>query len=444
MGNKVIYDEDNILKQVKNELLGGKKIIYITKLEYENLTFEQKNDINIVYSLIDDNLNNASDINIISDKIILVDANGNKIGNGSSLNNSTLSGKLISPSGKKFELVVDDNGNLSTVEYIEPVYGDILVSEETIIIREGTVGILNIKLDTAITRNQTINIVMNNQNINIDKTQIVFTKDNYNINQQITITVNQDSLKSDYYETITLNCENCNSKNVSIYVRDNSQSAEIFDGIIQNRLKIWLDARDVRSGDTVWLDRTTSGANATLISSSQTDTSLVRDTDVTVLMSTEKYLEIDKTKIPLGERTIEYVCDTIPIWGALFFFADKSCASGNASNTGLCLIKESNPSYYNAVVTTSNNKPKIIQITLTTSYVKIYERGQLLLEKQYDFSTLINFTTNFFINARYGGGDKKGTRIYSFRLYDRILSDQELINNSNADMQKYNSYNSTL
>ena len=98
-------------------------------------------------------------------------------------------------------------------------YGNIVVSTNSISINEGSSSTFTVKLDSAPTNNQVINISVSNSNSTVDKSELTFTPENYNIEQ--TVTINTTASHENYNNTastITLANDNVSSKTINVTI----------------------------------------------------------------------------------------------------------------------------------------------------------------------------------------------------------------------------------
>ena len=147
---------------------------------------------------------------IIGDKNNLPESTTNIIDAINKISTSNFDGVLTSDSGKKFKLIVDESGNISTVEIKEILkYGNIIVSTRQITAKEGTKNSITVLLDSAPSTNQTITVESNNEYINISPSELTFNKDNYNEPQTININITENKGSTDNFEgIITLKTNN--------------------------------------------------------------------------------------------------------------------------------------------------------------------------------------------------------------------------------------------
>ena len=121
---------------------------------------------------------------------------------------------LTSPNGKKYKLIVSNDGVLSTEEILQ--YSNIIVSSNNISVYENNSTLLKIKLDQKPSNNQTVNLNVDNSYCSIDKNSLTFTTDDYNIYQEINIIGSE--VDSNSTSIITLSSENVSDVIVNVNI----------------------------------------------------------------------------------------------------------------------------------------------------------------------------------------------------------------------------------
>lgn len=133
---------------------------------------------------------------------------------------------LISPDNSKFKLKVDNSGNLSTEKINE--YGQIILSTEALTINEGEPGSFEVKLNSAPTQDEVINLSVDNSNCTVSPTQLSFNSTNYSEKQTVTVNTTRDSSSyDDKSSVITLSNDNINSKTVNITIVNTDEDTNI-------------------------------------------------------------------------------------------------------------------------------------------------------------------------------------------------------------------------
>ena len=126
---------------------------------------------------------------------------------------------LTSPSGKKFKLIVNDNGDLSTETVINR--GNLIVNLTDITVNENTSKEFTISLDSAPTESQVVSIVVDNSNVTLSPESVIFTSSNYNEAKTITVTATHDpSSYVDLNSVITISSDSVESKTVNVVIKN--------------------------------------------------------------------------------------------------------------------------------------------------------------------------------------------------------------------------------
>ena len=100
-------------------------------------------------------------------------------------------------------------------------YGQIVLSTSTISLNEGSSGSFTVKLDSAPTSNQVVNLSVNNNNCSLNKSSLTFTPSNYSKTQSVTITGAHDSSSySDKTSTITASSNGATSKTINVTIKN--------------------------------------------------------------------------------------------------------------------------------------------------------------------------------------------------------------------------------
>ena len=78
----------------------------------------------------------------------------------------------------------------------------------------------------------------------------------------------------------------------------------------------------------------------------------------------------------------------------------------------------------------------VIGVIISQNYIKVYQNGSILKTHTCNNSNVLNFTNNYYIGKRADNGDRKAKYIYSFKIYNRELTEDEIIRNYNYEMAK--------
>lgn len=94
---------------------------------------------------------------------------------------------------------------------------NIIVSNDTVSMNEGTSTEINVKLDAEPSSDIVINIISDNENISVDKSSLTFTSINYNVDQQLTInTVHVSDNYNNITGIISLQGTGITTKNINV------------------------------------------------------------------------------------------------------------------------------------------------------------------------------------------------------------------------------------
>ena len=147
-------------------------------------------------------------------------------------------------------------------ETISDVYGNILLSTNTMTINEGGQGTFTIKLDKQPTNNQIISLAKNNNDVMLSADTLTFTTSNWNIEQTVTVTVAEDD--TDYSnETCIITCvsNNVSAQTITVEITDNDTPPE--GNISVTSISLDKSSYSLKPNETVQLTATISPSNAT-------------------------------------------------------------------------------------------------------------------------------------------------------------------------------------
>lgn len=185
---KSLRDEE-FKQKIISDILDGVTPKYVTKSEYDSLSEEEKNNNSIEYHITD----HTEDVFSLSKTNNMI----NLLKNG----------------------IVISSVNISYEDF-----GELVLSENELIINEGESGTFKIQLDKAPTNPETITLTVNNSNCTVSPESIVFTSDNYNIEQEIIIsTVSDSSSYEDKNSIITLSNDNITEKTINITIKNTDE-----------------------------------------------------------------------------------------------------------------------------------------------------------------------------------------------------------------------------
>ena len=137
-----------------------------------------------------------------------------------------ITARTFSQTSASFDISSWSNGTYSNCKLritYETVtnYGQIVLSTSTISLNEGSEGSFTVKLDSAPTSNQVVNLSVNNSNCSLNKSSLTFTPSNYSKTQSVAITGAHDSSSySDKTSTITASSNGATSKTISVTIKN--------------------------------------------------------------------------------------------------------------------------------------------------------------------------------------------------------------------------------
>lgn len=125
--------------------------------------------------------------------------------------------------GEIFELISEnDNPDI--------VYGNIILSIDNLEVNENATNAFTVKLDTAPTNTQIVNVSVNNSYCTVNETSLTFTASDYSIAQTVTVNGVHDSANyNDKSSIITVSSGSTTSKNISVNIRNIDARPEGYD-----------------------------------------------------------------------------------------------------------------------------------------------------------------------------------------------------------------------
>lgn len=138
--------------------------------------------------------------------------------------------QMIAANKEAVSQLKDELENLKKIvealqESMGQIYGNIVVSETTISMDEGTSVTFTVSLDKAPSENQTVEIATKGSYVAVSPSALTFTPDNYNVAQRVTVSSVDDEYEDDKQETITLTSA-YKTVQISITIVNNDVSIE--------------------------------------------------------------------------------------------------------------------------------------------------------------------------------------------------------------------------
>lgn len=182
------------------------------------------------------------------------------------------------------------------------VYGELVISTESLSINEGESGTFTVKLATAPTINQVVYLaVSDNTKLSVSPSNLTFSPENWGTEQIITVTAEQDDDATDETITVSLTSKKVSGKAVSVLIADD----EVENPFIDNMVSL-IYSTDVDKENHTYYD-TATGENVSWINSGpNTEISAFKNIfSVTSMKVTEAYNRV----VESGEFTIILVTD---------------------------------------------------------------------------------------------------------------------------------------
>ena len=204
-------------------------------------------------------------------------------------------------------------------------------------------------------------------------------------------------------------------------------------GLVTNGLMCLLEPDNLTTGATIWQDKSSHNNNF-YIEGAPTFT--VENNACSIADKVALYCTPDN--LPTGTKTYEIYYRRIntAYYNSLFYIGENLCMqltqNGYTFRLGIkkyCDVTDGEP-------LPNMGLSSVIGVIVTHNYIKVYQNGNILKTFTCNNSNVLNFTTNYFIGKRSDGGDRKAKYIYSFKMYNRELTEDEIIRNYNYEMSK--------
>ena len=212
-----------------------------------------------------------------------------------------------------------------------------------------------------------------------------------------------------------------------------SSGGETTEGLVTNGLMCLLEPNNLTTGATIWQDRSNHNNNFYIEGS---NTFTVENNACFIADNVSLYCVPDN--LPTGTKTYEIYYKRIntTYYSSLFYFGEQLCFQ--LTHAGYTFRRG------NAPYLTADNEGKltnmglssVIGVIITQNYIKVYQNGSILKTHICNNSNVLNFTNNYYIGKRSDNGDRKSKYIYSFKIYNRELTEDEISRNYNYEMAK--------
>ena len=212
-----------------------------------------------------------------------------------------------------------------------------------------------------------------------------------------------------------------------------SSGGESTEGLVTNGLMCLLEPDNLITGATIWQDKSGHNNNFYI---DYVPTFTVENNACSIADGVALYCT--PNNLPIGTKTYEIYYRRIntTYYTSLFYIGEKLCMQLTPEGY---TIRLGNKNYCG--VTDGEPLPKkdlssVIGVIVSQNYIKVYQNGNILKTYTCDNSNVLNFTTKYYIGKRSDNGDRKAKYIYSFKIYNRKVTEDEIIINYKAKMRK--------
>ena len=213
----------------------------------------------------------------------------------------------------------------------------------------------------------------------------------------------------------------------------NSTGGESTEGLVTNGLMCLLEPNNLTTGATIWQDK--SGHNNNFyIEGANTFT--VENNACSIADHVAIYCTPDN--LPKGTKTYEIYYRRIntTYYTSLMYIGEKLCMQLTPDGYTLRIGSKNYCGITDGEPLPKKDLSSVIGVIISQNYIKVYQNGNILKTYTCDNSNVVNFTTNYYIGKRSDNGDRKAKYIYSFKMYNRELTEDEIIRNYNYEMTK--------
>ena len=212
-----------------------------------------------------------------------------------------------------------------------------------------------------------------------------------------------------------------------------SSGGETTEGLVTNGLMCLLEPNNLTTGATIWQDK--SGHNNNFyIEPSKNFT--VENNACYLADNVSIYCAPDN--LPIGTKTYEIYYKRINTnyYTSLMYIGEKLCMQLTQNGYTFKLDIKNYNNVTDREPLLKQDLSSVIGVIVSQNYIKVYQNGIILKTYSYNNSNVLNFTTNYYIGKRSDNGDKKAKYIYSFKMYNRELTEDEILRNYNYEMTK--------
>lgn len=212
-----------------------------------------------------------------------------------------------------------------------------------------------------------------------------------------------------------------------------SEPVEPTDGCVTDGLMCLLEADNLTTGATIWQDK--SGHNNNFyIEGAPTFT--VENNACSIADRVALYCTPDN--LPIGTKTYEIYYRRIntAYYSSLMYIGEKLCIQLTQNGYTIKLGNKNYSGISDGEPLPKKDLSSVIGVIVSQNYIKVYQNGKILKSYTFNNSNVLNFSTNYYIGKRSDNGDRKAKYIYSFKMYNRELTEDEILRNYNYEMRK--------
>ena len=211
-----------------------------------------------------------------------------------------------------------------------------------------------------------------------------------------------------------------------------SSGGESTEGVVTNGLMCLLEPDNLTTGATIWQDK--SGHNNNFyIEGANTFT--VENNACSIADNVALFCTPDN--LPTGTKTYEIYYKRIntAYYNSLMYIGEKLCLQLTPNGYTIRVGGKNYGGTTDAEPLPKKDLSSVIGVIVSQNYIKVYQNGNILKTYTCDNSNILNFRTKYYIGKRSDNGDRKAKYIYSFKIYNRELTEEEIIRNYNYEMR---------
>lgn len=280
-------------------------------------------------------------------------------------------------------------------------FGNVITSAESIAVTEGGTNTFTVCLETAPSGNQAVYLaVSDNSRLSVSPATLIFTPDNYSVEQIVTVTALQDDDENDDSLVVTLTSRKVDARQLIVTIADDDKPVLVADGLI-----LHFDyTNKVDDTSDVWID-SASGVSVSGFSSVGKNDNGIYGNGTAVWLTPDRTTEEYET---FKEKFAESASNgfTVEAFGNFYarMFYFSKVATGNTAmlHNGTYAITSSNASasYLSSAAPYVNSNGESVVTTAKAS--KLFSAAENYTEY---FHTVIVFEADGAINIYANGTD---------------------------------------